>query len=267
MIWWLSTLALGAFAGFFAGLLGIGGGSVMVPLLVILFSAQQFPPGEVMHMALGTSMAAILFTSVSSVRIHHLHGAVRWPIVFKIIPGILLGTLVGTRIASLVPTRMLAIIFTVFICYVALQMFVSLKPKPHREMPGTLGTSLVGFGIGAFSCLVAIGGGVLSVPFMTWCNVRMQEAIGTSSAIGFPVALGGALGYVWNGWGVAGLPAGSLGFVHGPAVLALVAASVLTAPIGARKAHQLPVRTLKRVFAGVLLLLATKMLWSLFSAP
>lgn len=267
MTWWLSILALGAFAGFFAGLLGIGGGSVMVPLLVILFSAQQFPAGEVMHMALGTSMAAILFTSISSVRIHHSHGAVLWPVVLRITPGIVLGTLAGTRLAALVPARMLAIIFTVFICYVALQMFINLKPKAHREMPGPLGTSLVGFGIGGFSCLVAIGGGVLSVPFMTWCNVRMQHAIGTSSAIGFPVALGGAIGYVWNGWGVAGLPAGSLGFVHVPAVAGLVAASVLTAPIGARKAHQLPVRTLKRIFAGVLLALAAKMLWSLFSTP
>lgn len=267
MIWWLVALALGAFSGFFAGLLGIGGGSVMVPLLVLMFSAQQFPAGEVMHLALGTSMAAILFTSISSVRTHHLHDAVVWPIVARITPGIILGTLAGTHLASLVPTRMLGLIFTAFVCYVAVQMIVNLKPQPHREMPGPLGTSLVGFFIGGFSCLVAIGGGALSVPFMSWCNVRMQNAIGTSAAIGFPIALGGALGYVWNGWGVAGLPAGSLGFVHLPATVGIVAASVLTAPIGARKAHQLPVRTLRRIFAGVLLLLAAKMLWNLFSAP
>lgn len=267
MIWWLGTLALGAFAGFFAGLLGVGGGSVMVPLLVIMFSAQQFPAGEVMHLALGTSMAAILFTSISSVRTHHAHGAVIWPIVFRIIPGIVLGTLAGTRIASLVPTRALGLIFTIFICYVSVQMIINLKPKPHREMPGAFGTSAVGFLIGGISCLVAIGGGALSVPFMTWCNVRMQQAIGTSAAIGFPIALGGALGYIWNGWNVPGLPEGSLGFVYLPAVVGVVAASVLTAPIGARKAHQLPVQTLKRIFAGVLLALAAKMLWSLFTAP
>jgi uncharacterized membrane protein YfcA len=266
-VWWLGYLALGAFAGFFAGLLGIGGGSVMVPLLVMLFAAQGFPASEVMHLALGTSMAAIFFTSISSVRTHHAHGAVLWPIVGRITPGIIVGTLLGTHVASLVPTKALGMIFTIFICYVSLQMIVNKKPEAQREMPGTLGTSLVGVGIGAISCLVAIGGGVLSVPFMTWCNVRVQNAIATSAAIGFPIALGGALGYIWNGWSVAGLPEGSLGFVYLPAVVGVVAASVLTAPIGARKTHELPVKTLKRVFAAILLLLACKMLWGLLSTP
>ena len=257
MVWWLGYIALGAFAGFFAGLLGIGGGSVMVPLLVMMFVAQGFPSGEVMHLALGTSMAAIFFTSMSSVRTHHAHAAVLWPIVARITPGILLGTLLGTRIASMVPTRALGLIFTVFICYVSVQMILNVKPKAHRELPGTLVTSLVGALIGGISCLVAIGGGVLSVPFMTWCNVKVQNAIGTSAAIG----------YIWNGWSVAGLPEGSLGFVYLPAVLGVAIASILTAPIGARKTHQLPVATLKRIFAAILLILAGKMLWGLFSAP
>lgn len=266
-IWWLAYIALGAFAGFFAGLLGIGGGSLMVPVLVMLFTAQGFPAGEVMHLALGTSMAAIFFTSISSVRTHHAHGAVLWPIVARITPGIIAGTLLGTRIASLVPTTALAMIFAAFICYVSVQMILNIKPQPHREMPGILGTSLVGLVIGGISCLVAIGGGVLSVPFMTWCNVKVQNAIGTSAAIGFPIALGGALGYIFNGWSASGLPDGSLGFVYTPAVIGVAAASILTAPIGARKTHQLPVKTLKRVFAGILLALAIKMLWGLLSAP
>ena len=190
-----------------------------------------------------------------------------WPIVARITPGIILGTLLGTHIASQVPTKALGLIFTVFICYTSVQMILNVKPKPHREMPGTLGTSLVGAFIGGISCLVAIGGGVLSVPFMTWCNVKVQNAIGTSAAIGFPIAMGGALGYIWNGWSVGGLPQGSLGFVYLPAVVGVAAVSILTAPIGARKTHQLPVATLKRIFAGILLLLAGKMLWSLFSAP
>jgi len=265
---WLPTyLALGAFVGFFAGLLGIGGGSVMVPLLVMLFAAQGMAADEVMHLALGTSMAAIFFTSIASVRAHQAHGAVIWRIVARIAPGIVLGTVLGTHIASRVPSKALATIFTVFICYVSVQMVLNIKPKAQRDMPGLLGTSAVGMGIGALSCLVAIGGGVLSVPFMTWCNVKMQHAIGTSAAIGFPIALGGALGYIWNGWGVPGLPAGSLGFVYLPAVLAMVVASMLTAPIGARQTHRLPVGTLKKVFAAILLALAAKMLWSLFSAP
>ena len=266
-VWWLGYIALGAFAGFFAGLLGIGGGSVMVPLLVMMFAAQGFPTGAVMHLALGTSMAAIFFTSISSVRTHHAHGAVLWPIVARITPGIVLGTLIGTHIASLVPTKALALIFTIFICYVSVQMILNIKPKPHREMPGTIGTSLVGVFIGGLSCLVAIGGGALSVPFMTWCNVKVQHAIGTSAAIGFPIALGGALGYIWNGWSVTGLPSGSLGFVYLPAVVGVAFVSILTAPIGARKTHQLPVATLKRIFAAILLVLAGKMLWGLFSAP
>lgn len=267
MTWWLAYLALGAFTGFFAGLLGIGGGSVMVPVLVMLFAAQGIPSGEVMHLALGTSMAAIFFTSISSVRTHHAHGAVIWPIVARITPGIIIGTLLGTYVASMVPTKALGLIFTIFICYVSVQMIVNKKPEPHREMPGTAGTSLVGAGIGAISCLVAIGGGALSVPFMTWCNVRVQNAIGTSAAIGFPIALGGALGYIWNGWSVSGLPEGSLGFVYLPAVIGVVASSILTAPIGARKTHELPVKTLKRVFAAILLVLAAKMLWGLFNTP
>ena len=220
-----------------------------------------------MHLALGTSMAAIFFTSISSVRTHHAHGAVIWPIVARITPGIFAGTLLGTYVASMVPTKALGLIFTIFICYVSVQMIINKKPAPHREMPGALGTSLVGACIGAISCLVAIGGGALSVPFMAWCNVRVQNAIGTSAAIGFPIALGGALGYIWNGWSVPGLPEGSLGFVYFPAVIGVVASSMLTAPIGARKTHELPVKTLKRVFAAILLLLAAKMLWGLLSAP
>ncbi|MDR0776333.1 MAG: sulfite exporter TauE/SafE family protein [Azonexus sp.] len=266
-VWLLVYLALGAFVGFFAGLLGIGGGGVMVPLLVMLFAAQGLPAGEVMHLALGTSMATIFFTSLSSMRAHQAHGAVLWRIVARITPGILLGTVLGTHIASRVPTKALAVIFTVFICYVSVQMVLNAKPRAQRDMPGLFGTSAVGVGIGALSCLVAIGGGALSVPFMTWCNVKIQHAIGTSAAIGFPIALGGALGYIWNGWGVPGLPAGSLGFVYTPAVLAMVVSSVLTAPIGARQTHRLPVATLKRVFAAILLVLAVKMLWGLFSAP
>jgi len=262
-IYWLFYLLLGAFAGFFAGLLGIGGGSVMVPILVMIYAAQHFPAGEIMHLSLGTSMAAILFTSLSSVRAHHQHGAVLWPVVWRIAPGILLGTVLGTQLASRISSTWLAIIFTVFIFFVAIQMFIGLKPGSSREMPGALGTAGVGVGIGAFSCLVAIGGGILSVPFMSWCNVRMQNAIGTSSAIGFPVALGGALGYVWNGWHVAGLPDHSLGFVYLPAVVGLVSAAVLTAPVGAGLAHRLPVKKLKRIFAGVLLLLSLRMLWKL----
>ena len=265
MLWWLSYVALGLFTGFFAGMLGIGGGLVMVPALTMMFATQVgFPPAEVLHLALGTAMAAILFTSLASLRAHHQHGAVLWKIVAQITPGILVGTLLGTVFAARVPARPLAVFFTAFVCCVAVQMILNLKPKAARELPGAGGVFAVGSGIGAVSALVAIGGGALTVPFLTWCNVRVQHAIGTSAAVGFPIALGGSLGYIFNGWGNAELPPWSLGYVYLPALIWLVPASMLTAPLGARLAHPLPVATLKRVFAGVLILLAAKMLWGLF---
>ncbi|WP_291992330.1 sulfite exporter TauE/SafE family protein [Candidatus Accumulibacter sp. ACC003] len=266
MVWWLAYIALGLFGGFFAGMLGIGGGLVMVPTLTMMFAAQAgFPAAEVLHLALGTSMAAIIFTALASVRAHHQHGAVLWSVVVQITPGILIGTLVGTLFAGSIPSKPLALFFTAFVCLVAAQMIFGLKPKPARELPGALGVFGVGTGIGALSALVAIGGGSLTVPFLTWCNVRVQNAIATSAAVGFPIAVGGSLGYIFNGWGHAGLPPGSLGYVYLPALLWLVPSSMLIAPLGARLAHRLPVATLKRLFAGILIVLAAKMAWGLFA--
>lgn len=263
MSWFLSYLALGAVAGFFAGLLGIGGGAMMVPLLAMLFSAQAFPENEILHLALGTTMAAILFTSISSMRAHHAYGAVRWPIVLTMTPGILLGTSLGAWLASRVSSWKLGLFFTLFIFYTATQMIADRKPKSRREMPGIFGTMMVGGGIGVFSCLVGIGGGTLSVPFLIWCNIPALHAIGTSAAIGFPVALGSALGYALNGWSIAQLPPFSLGFVYLPAVLGIMLSSMLTAPLGARLTHRLPAKRIKQIFAIVLILLALKMLFGL----
>ncbi|MQY51419.1 TSUP family transporter [Rhodocyclus tenuis] len=266
MSWVLAYLALGAFSGFFAGLLGIGGGTLMTPLLMMMFAAQAgFPPAETLHLALGTSMATIFFTSISSLRTHHQHGAVLWPVVLTITPGILFGTLLGTLLAARVPAQPLAVFFACFVCFVAVQMLLNFKPKPSRELPGKLGLFGVGTGIGGVSALVAIGGGALTVPFLSWCNVRVHNAIGTSSAVGLPIAIGASLGYIFNGWGHPGLPQWSLGFVYLPALACLAGASVLVAPIGARLAHRLPVATLKRVFAVLLVLLAAKMLFDVFA--
>lgn len=264
--WLLAYLALGAFVGFFAGLLGVGGGGIMVPVLTTMFAAQGFPPAQMVHLALGTSMAAIVLTSVSSLRAHHAHGAVRWDIVKGITPGVLFGTFGGTFIAALAPTRPLAIFFGCFMAYVSLQMILNVKPKPSRALPGPVGLAGVGSGIGLVSALVAIGGGSLSVPFMTWCNVKMQNAIGTSAAIGLPIALAGGAGYLINGWSVEGLPAWSVGYIYLPALVAISAVSTFTAPLGARLAHRLPVATLKKVFAGVLILLSAKMLHTVLGA-
>lgn len=265
-LWWLSYLLLGAFVGFFAGLLGVGGGGIMVPVLTTLYVMQGFPADKVVHLALGTSMAAIVLTSVASLRAHHRHGAVRWDIVRRITPGILLGTFGATFIASRVASRPLAIFFAVFMAYVALQMLANIKPRPTRQLPGAVGMTGVGVGIGGVSALVAIGGGSLSVPFMTWCNVKVHHAIGTSAAIGLPIALAGTFGYLVNGWGSAGMPALSLGFIYLPALVLVSAVSMYTAPLGARLAHRLPVATLKKVFAAVLLALCAKMLHSVLGS-
>jgi uncharacterized membrane protein YfcA len=261
--WFLGYLALGAVAGFFAGLLGVGGGAIMVPVLALMFDAQGFPEQHLMHLALGTSMAAIVFTSISSLRAHHSHGAVIWPIVRDIAPGIVVGTLLGAQIAGRVPTKPLAIFFACFIAYVAVQMILNVKPRPSRQLPGKAGMFGVGAFIGGISALVAIGGGSLSVPFMTWCNVKVHHAIGTSAAIGFPIALAGSVGYMVAGYGATNLPEASWGFIYLPALAATVVVSMLVAPVGARVAHSLPVPTVKKIFAALLLVLLAKMLHGL----
>lgn len=263
MEWLLAYILLGAFVGFFAGLLGLGGGLIMVPLLVFAFDLQSFPRDYILHMALGTAMATIIFTSVASLREHHRHGAVNWRIVADITPGVLAGTLLGTLLAGWVSIKVLAIFFTVFVYYAATQLILGFKPKPTRRLPGKAGMFIAGGVIGGVSSLVAAGGAVLSIPFMTLCNVKLHEAIGSSSAIGFPIAAAGTLGYVLTGMAAGPMPAYSLGFVFLPALAGIVIASIVTAPLGAKMAHRLPVSTLRRVFAVVLYILASKMLISL----
>ena len=261
--WWLSYPALGAFAGFIAGLFGVGGGLTLVPLFFMLYAAQDFPREHVMHLALGTSMATIVVTSIASMRAHHAHGAVRWDIVRHMAPGLVAGTLGGSFIASSLPTRPLAMVFTVVVYYASAQMMLDFKPRPTRVLPGAAGLFLAGALIGVVSSVVSAGGGFMSIPFMVWSNIAIHNAVGTSSALGFPIAVAGVVGYIASGWGGAGLPPYSLGYVYLPGFVGVVALSFLTAPIGAKLAHKLPVKQLKRAFGAFLALLATKMLWSL----
>ncbi|WP_300669327.1 sulfite exporter TauE/SafE family protein [Desulfoluna sp.] len=256
--------AVGAIAGILAGLLGIGGGLVIVPMLVFSFTLQNIPQELMMHLALGTSLASIIFTSISSFRAHHKRGAVRWDIFKRITPGILVGTFAGSCVASQLPTHILKGIFVAFLYYVATQMILGKKPPATRQIPGTTGIFGAGGIIGSFSSLVGIGGGTLSVPFLTWCNIPVHHAIGTSSAIGLPIALAGAFGYIVNGLNTPNLPELSVGYVYLPALLGIICFSVLTAPLGARLAHSLPVDKLKRIFAILLFVVATRMLLSVF---
>jgi len=253
---------LGLVVGFVAGLLGVGGGLIIVPVLIMLLHTHGQAVGMEPQLALGTSLATILFASLSSVRAHQRRGAVEWSLVRRIAPGIVLGTLAGAALAARMPATVLKIFFVIFLFYAAIQMWLDFKPAPHRGLPGRVGTSLAGGVIGVVSSWVGIGGGTLSVPFMLWHNVPLHRAIATSAAIGFPIAFAGAVGYVLGGWTVSGLPAGSLGFVYLPALAGIVLGSVLTAPLGARTAHRLPVRPLKRVFALLLFTLALRMVWT-----
>jgi uncharacterized protein len=260
----LLYLGLGAVAGVLAGLLGIGGGLVIVPMLVFALAWQGVAAEHLMHLALGTSLATIIFTAVSSFMAHHRRGAVRWEVVRRIVPGILVGTLGGTFVAAALSTNFLKGFFVLFLYFVAFQMLTGRKPNPSRELPGPAGMFGAGGTIGIFSSLVGIGGGTLSVPFMVWCNIGLHQAIGTSAAIGFPIAVAGTIGYVVNGLGASDLPAYSLGFIYLPALLAIVAASVFTAPLGVHLAHSLPVDRLKKIFALLLIAVGTRMLWDLF---
>ena len=253
---------LGLCTGFLAGLLGIGGGMLMVPFITAIMGQRGVPADLAVKMAIATSMATIVFTSISSVRAHHRRGAVRWDIVRRLAPGIVIGSLIGSLgVFALLKGSALAIFFALFVGFSATQMFLDKKPKPTRQMPGTAGQLGAGGVIGFLSGLVGAGGGFVSVPFMTWCNVAIHNAIATSAALGFPIAVANVLGYVVSGQSVQALPAGAFGYIWLPALGVIALCSVFTAPLGARAAHRLPVKKLKRVFASILYLLAAYMLW------
>ena len=250
--WWLVYLAIGAAVGFLAGLLGIGGGAIMVPLLAWAYAAQGMPAERVVHLALGTSMATIFFTSASSMRAHHRHGAVDWAIVRAIAPGILAGAFGAAMVAGALPTQPLAMIFTVLVYGAATQIFFDLKPKTARALPGTAGLFGAGTAIGTASSLFAAGGAFLTIPFLMWCNVPVRRAIGTAAAVGFPIAIAGSAGYLLQG------------YVHWPSLALIVVTSMSLAPLGARFAYRLPVKRLRMIFALMMFAMATRMLVSLW---
>ncbi len=262
MEWWLGYVAIGAAVGFFAGMLGIGGGAIMVPLLVMLFEAQGLPKTHILHLAVGTGMATILFTSLASVRAHAARGAIRWDIARNITPGILLGGLVGSWIASFIPTAAFAAIFTAVIYLAATNMLLDRKPKASRQPPGFAGMFVFGFVVSAVSAFTAIGGAFMTVPFMLWCNVPLLQAIGTAAMIGFPIALSGTIGFIATGLRESGLPPHSVGFIYLPALGGIVVSSMLMAPVGAAAAHRLPTLWLKRIFAVLFYVMATRMLFT-----
>lgn len=262
----LAVLLAGTVAGFLAGLLGIGGGMVIVPVLVYVYASAGFPADSLMQFALATSLASILFTGLGSVRTHHAHGVVRWDLVRTLAIPLMLGALAGSQLADALGSAWLMRLFGVFAALIALQMLLAAGAavtnlpdavpvpvgKPAQLAAGTI--------IGVASAIFGIGGGSLTVPWLHALGVRMQSAVATSAACGVPLALAGASGYMIAGSARADLPSGALGYVHLPSLFVLTIASVPMATVGARLAHRLPAATLRRVFAALLLIVAADFL-------
>ena len=257
----LILLGMGAVAGTLAGLLGIGGGIIIVPVLALVFAAQGVSTDVLMHVSIGTSLATIVITSLSSIRAHQQHQAIQWAVFRRITPGILLGGLLGALIAKLIAGEDLRLIFGIFMLFVAAQMIFGNPAKPQRTLPKTLGMFIAGTAIGTMSSLMGVGGGSMSVPFLTWCNMAIRQAVATSSAIGLPIAIAGVSGFIITGWGVEHRPVWSLGFVNIPAFLSIIVASTLFAPVGARITHRISPRRLKLLFGYFLLILSIKILF------
>lgn len=262
MMWFGAYVLAGAFVGVLAGLLGIGGGMTLVPVMAALFAAQHFAPDHVVHMALATCMASIVFTSGSSVREHLKFDGVDFNIVKRMTPGLVLGSLLATSVSAWIPQRHLALSFSVIVFFGATQIMFNKKPKAGRSLPSAGPLFFVGLVIGIIAGLVSAGGAFLTIPFMLWCGVPMKKTIGTGAMMGIPLAVVGTIGYIISGWSVPGLPSDAVGFISIIALAGIVCGSVVTAPFGARLAHRLPVATLRRIFACLLYVLAAKMLWT-----
>lgn len=253
-------LLLGILAGLIAGMFGVGGGLIIVPVLVALFELRGVSSSTLVHLAIGTSLATIVVTSVASMRAHHRHGAVQWHVFRRLVPGIVIGALLGAIIADLLPTPVLRVIFGIFELVVAVQIGLNLMASPHRQLPMQPVMTIAGVVIGAVSSVVGIGGGTMTVPFLVWCNVSIRQAVATSSACGLPISIAGAAGFVFTGWNEHGLPDGSTGYLYWPAFIGIAAASAFSAPFGAKLTHTLPVQVLRRIFAGFLAILGIRML-------
>jgi len=257
---WLPYLALGCIAGLLAGLLGVGGGLIIVPVLALLFQQQGFDTDKLMQLALGTSLATIIATSMSSIAAHHRQSNIQWPVFRSLTPGIIVGVLCGSWLADQINSNTLRIGFSIFALIVALQMLLGLRPKAQRQLPGHIGLGSAGSIIGLISSLVGIGGGTMTTPYLLWNNIQIRQAIGTSAACGLPIAIFGSLGYLLIGLNAEQLPAGSSGYIYWPAFFGIITTSILFAPLGARLTGLLPVAVLKKLFAVVLVVVAVRLL-------
>lgn len=254
-------LAFGCFSGVLAGLFGIGGGIVLVPFFMVLLEWQGVASDLVMLMAVATSLATIIVTSLAATFTQHSLGAVIWPYVFNLSIGILLGVLLGTFVADALLSDNLRLIFGLYLLFVAVQMAMQYKPVLENKRMSALRLKMSGIWIGFFSALLGIGGGSLTVPLLAKHDTPMRNAVAVSSACGLPIALAGTISYAFLGWDKTGLLEGCIGYVYLPAFAGIVVSSILSAPLGAKLANKLPAQQLKRYFSVLLFIVAAKLLW------
>ena len=240
-------LLLGIFSGFIAGLLGVGGGLIIVPAL-LYFLAGSVDQTVLMHTAVGTALAAIVFTSISSVRAHHQHGAIHWHNFKKLTPTILLGAFSGAMLTKVMSFDFMRVFFALFEFSVAVIMYFGISSSAHVDNLSKWVWRAIGYVIGLVSAIVGIGGGTMTTPFLTYNNVDIRNAIATSAAVGMPIAIAGALGFIVVGWDVESAT-GNLGFIHAEALISIVVMSVFFAPLGAKVAHSVDGKKLKKFFA------------------
>lgn len=251
---------IGALTGISAGLLGISGGVIVVPLLAMTFQNFGINGHVVMHMAVATSLAAMVFTAASSTYSHNRRGAVIWHVFWQFLPGIIIGTILGVLFASLLSTQILKYIFVIFLILIAIGMFFSFHVFARHHLPKPLGMSFVGLFIGAKSGLLGVGGGAITVPFLTWASIPMRRASGTAAACGLPIAIVGTISTIYTGWGVTQVSHYTLGYVYWPAAMMVAASSMLCVFIGSKLSLLLPTILIKRIFAFVLILAAINLL-------
>ena len=249
----------GLLAGYLAGFLGIGGGFVVVPALTFFFLKDPQTAPWAIHMAIATSLGTMLVTSLSSMMAHHRMGAVRWSLVRSLAIGLALGAVLGAAIADRMQAELLIRIVGVFAVLAGLQLFLGRKPIGEKPLPGQPGVSLVGFIIGAISSLIGIGGGALTGPWQLWHGIKAQNAVATSAACGYPIAIAGSISFVLFGLN-GDMPAGALGYIHIPAFLGIAVTSAFAAPLGVATVHRLPPGLVKKIFGGFLMLVGARML-------
>jgi uncharacterized membrane protein YfcA len=248
-------LLIGAIAGFTAGLFGVGGGLIIVPILYIVFTQMHYDPNVIMHIAVGTSLATIIVTSISSVTAHHKKGAVLWNVFRNLAPGLVLGSFLGAGVADLLSGQHLQLIIGVFAVWMSYKMFSGAHAiiDPNRYLPSAPLQFIAGGGIGVASAIFGIGGGSLTVPYLNRHGVVMQKAVATSAACGLPIAIAGAIGFMWFGAKEQINVPNTIGYVHIYAFLGISAMSFITAKLGAKVAHRLSAAMLKKCFAGLLI--------------